>query len=117
MGSKLYWVGHSFKAAAISIVLIPHPDPPPAHHHDQQDDKTCSCPGPPHIYCPNDGAHPLSDILTRTTTPPYILQHKSFCTICLLPLSLNLTMRIWLLGYRPDQHKSTNCMNKYEIRP
>ena len=23
---------------------------------------------PPHIYCPNDGGHPLSDILTRTPT-------------------------------------------------
>ena len=29
-------------------------------------DKTCTCPRRAHIYCPNDGALLLSDILTHT---------------------------------------------------
>ena len=61
-------------------------------------DKTCTCPRRAHIYCPNDGALLLSDILTHT---PSKRAPKTFVEYVQYNI-LTYTPRIY--SYTHDEH-------------
>ena len=69
--SKLYKSSSKLGQILILVMTNLHP----GH------DKTCTCPRRAHIYCPNDGALLLSDILTHTPSkraPKTIVEYVQY---------------------------------------